>query len=135
MQNNQSMISNSFHPYAAILPCVAQYSDSSETPLLKWGTESGVLTTTVAATTTRIQRHQMCGRPANSTGWRDGGLLHTALLSGMVALGGKSFVYIFGDGSTNEFSKEMIFFVPAPRGIVVPSRFCHFTHLIFVKLN
>ena len=103
--------------------CPVLNSHSSERPLLRWGTTSGILNTTVIATTSRVERHQMCGSPANSTGWRDGGLIHTALLSGMIELGGKSFFYIFGDDLTNDFSEEMVFFVPAPKGVVLPSRF------------
>ena len=50
---------------------------------MKWGTSSGVYTKTVTATTSHVTKSQMCGAPANSTGWRDLGLIHQALMSGI----------------------------------------------------
>lgn len=92
------------------------YSASSETAAVKWGVKSGVYDKTVPATTSQILRSSMCGKPANSTGWRDLGLTHTALLTGMSSLGGSPIYYIFGDTNTNNFSEEMVFNVPTPRG-------------------
>jgi hypothetical protein len=92
------------------------YSASSETAAVKWGVKSGIYDRTVLATTSQISRSDMCGKPANSTGWRDLGLTHTALLTGMSALGGSPIYYIFGDTDTNNFSEEMVFHVPTPRG-------------------
>ena len=91
--------------------------------MLKWGLVSGELLHSVPASTGHIEKSQMCGGVANSTGWRDLGLTHTALLSGMIALGGKSVYYMYGDRHTNDFSPEMVFFVPAPRGVLLPSRY------------
>lgn len=54
----------------------------STTPTLFWGTSSGSYQNTVTATTSRVTKSQMCGAPANSTGWRDLGLIHQALLTG-----------------------------------------------------
>ena len=38
-------------------------------------------------------------------------------MAGMVALGGQSVFYTFGDAATDDFSEEMVFFVPAARGV------------------
>lgn len=56
----------------------------STTPTLFWGTSSGSYQNTVTATTSRVSKSQMCGAPANSTGWRDLGLIHQALLTGEI---------------------------------------------------
>lgn len=58
----------------------------STTPTMKWGTASGVYTNTVTGTTSHITKAQMCGTPANSTGYRDLGLIHQALMTGDVLL-------------------------------------------------
>ena len=84
--------------------------------MVKWGVKSGSYDKITKATTDRISRSSMCGKPANSTGWRDLGLTHTAILTGMSALGGSPIYYVFGDSDTNDFSKEMVFHVPTPRG-------------------
>ena len=84
--------------------------------MVKWGVKSGAYDTTVQATTDSISRSSMCGKPANSTGWRDLGLTHTAILTGMAGLGGSPVYYKFGDSVTNDFSEEMIFHVPTPKG-------------------
>jgi len=64
----------------------------------------------------------MCGSPANTTGWRDLGLIHTAPLEGMTALANKKVYYSFGDEVTNDFSKEYVFNVPPIPGTQPPSR-------------
>ena len=103
---------------------IIQYSSASSTaPTLKWGVVSGELLHSVKATTGHIEKSQMCGGVANSTGWRDLGLTHTALLSGMTALGGKSIYYMYGDEHTQDYSAEMVFFVPTPKGVILPSRY------------
>ena len=46
-------------------------SASSTSPVLRWGVESGIYTSTVAAVSSRIDKSDMCGAPANTKGWRD----------------------------------------------------------------
>lgn len=87
-------------------------SATSETPLLKWGTVSGVYDNIVSANTSFIPQSSMCGSPANSTGWRDLGLIHTASFVGMMALASQKVYYIFGDEATNDFSGEYTLHVP-----------------------
>jgi hypothetical protein len=91
--------------------------------VLKWGVKPGVYTISVKAHTASINKSQMCGKPANSTGWRDLGLIHTALLEGMLALTGKPIYYIFGDSLTETYSEEIEFFVPASRGMALNHRY------------
>jgi hypothetical protein len=64
----------------------------------------------------------MCGSPANSTGWRDLGLIHTAPLEGMVALANQKVFYSFGDAATADYSKEYVLNVPPIAGTQPPSR-------------
>jgi hypothetical protein len=49
-------------------------SYSSTKPKLKWGTQSGVYDNVIEADTSSITQDEMCGAPANSTGWRDLGM-------------------------------------------------------------
>lgn len=64
----------------------------STTPTMFWGNASGSYQNTVAATTSHITKSQMCASPANSTGWRDLGLIHQALMTGKIC----SFSYSCG---------------------------------------
>ncbi len=59
----------------------------------------------VKATTSRFTRSDLCGAPANTIGWRDPGLTHTASFVGMTALAGKKLYYKFGDAATDNYSK------------------------------
>lgn len=101
-----------------MLDFTSQYSDaaSPDSNVVKWGVKSGTYDTTIKATSSNITKNEMRGAPANSIGWRDLGVTHTAILTGMAALGGSPIYYIFGDSDTNNFSEEMIFHVPTPRG-------------------
>ena len=92
-------------------------SYNSSEPLLRWGLVSGVYTNPVPANTTTINQNQVCGFPANSTGWRDFGLIHSATLKGMSKYPkGTKIYYTFGDNATDNFSPEFIFNTPAPPG-------------------
>ena len=97
-------------------------SASSVKPTLRWGTASGVLDRVVDAVTTTISRSDLCGSPANSTGFRDLGLIHTASLKGMKALSASKIYYRFGDEATNDYSEEVVFFTPPLPGAQPPSR-------------
>jgi hypothetical protein len=64
----------------------------------------------------------MSGPPANTTGWREQGLIHTAPLAGMTALANTRIYYSFGDAITDDFSGEYFFQVPPLAGTQPPSR-------------
>lgn len=91
-------------------------SATSTKPVVHWGTVSGEYTSTAAATTSTIDRSEMCGEPANTIGWRDLGLIHTAKLSGMAGVGGDKIYYMFGDEDSDSWSREYVFFLPPAAG-------------------
>ena len=89
-------------------------SATSSIPQLHWGTSPKVYPNIVNAISFQIDRNQVCGSPANSTGWHDLGMINKALFTDIVTqnLYGKSIYYIFGEKNTNKFSKEFIFRLP-----------------------
>jgi hypothetical protein len=96
------------------------HSYTSETPVLKWGFSSGEYAYLNFAHTTTISRSQMCGWPANGTGWRDFGLIHTSLfdltrLPPSPAIT-RMLYYKYGDAKTGDYSKEYIFYLPPLAG-------------------
>lgn len=97
-------------------------SATSQSPTLQWGTTPGQYDTTVTALTSTVTKDSLCGGVANTTGWRETGLIHTASLKGMKALANKKLYYIFGDKDTRLFSEEYTFFVPPVAGTQPPSR-------------
>lgn len=52
-------------------------------PSVRWGTMSGQLSFTSSAATDTYTRQDMCGGVANSTGFINPGLFHTAKMSGL----------------------------------------------------
>lgn len=97
-------------------------SATSASPQLQWGEVKGTYANIVDAVTSVINRADMPGAFANSTGWRDLGLLHTASLQGMVELSSKTIYYRFGDKNTNDWSREYTFLVPPKAGSQPPTR-------------
>jgi hypothetical protein len=98
-------------------------SATSTTPTLKWGTvQGGEYNNVVQAVTEQITIDEVCGAPANETGWFDTGLVHIALFEGMEALASQQVYYIFGDESTDDFSKEYKLYVPPLPGQQPPDR-------------
>ncbi len=91
-------------------------SATSQKPVLRWGTTPGSYDKSVEAKTSTISRDSLCGKPANTTGWFDLGMIHTAEFKGMKALANTKIYYIFGDENTNDFSREYIFNVPPLAG-------------------
>ncbi|DBB10212.1 TPA: hypothetical protein ACH3X3_001785 [Trebouxia sp. C0006] len=67
------------------------------TPVVMYGTTNGSLTTMVSATTKTYNASSMCGSPANSTGYIDPGMLHSALLSNLSY--NTRYYYQYGDMS------------------------------------
>jgi len=96
-------------------------SASSTAPVMKWGTEPGIYPNVVDASTDIIDQSEMCGAPANSTGWRELGLIHRSDFSGMLELSSQQLYYIFGDEPTLDFSDEFVFFVPPAKGQQPPA--------------
>jgi hypothetical protein len=87
-------------------------SANSQSPVMKWGTASGVYTNVVDAVTTTIEQDQMCGWPANSNGWRELGLIHTANFTGLLTLSSDKIYYVFGDSDTDNMSGEFVLTLP-----------------------
>ena len=85
-------------------------SASSSAPTLQWGLLSGSYKTTVTAVTSTIEKSSMCGAPANTTGWRELGLIHTAEFVGLTELANTPVFYHFGDATTNDWSQEFKLF-------------------------
>eukprot|EP01032_Pedospumella_encystans_P028785 gene28785-32506_t len=94
-------------------------SDTSEVPMIKWGTQSGEYIYTAIASTTRIEKSDVCGGVAAGIGWRDMGLMHRVNISGITTLNlsSRKLYYIFGDNQTNDFSDEWEFQVPPQAGV------------------
>ena len=103
---------------------------------MKWGTSSGVYTKTVTATTSHVTKSQMCGAPANSTGWRDLGLIHQALMSGIQYTFNNGLLY--GHGKEHDIGANMVVSVHNTDPIPLPSQsmctililFYNFIHLV-----
>lgn len=91
-------------------------SYNSTSPIMRYGITPGIYTRSFVATTSTIEKSDLCGAPATTIGWFDLGLIHQANFSGMVELAGTTIYYIFGDEDTNNFSNEYTFFVPPLAG-------------------
>jgi len=91
-------------------------SATSKQPTLRWGTSPKSYPNIVAGGTFTIDQSEMCGAPASTIGWRDLGLIHSANMSGMMALANQKIYYIFGDEATNDYSSEFIFNAPPVAG-------------------
>ena len=91
-------------------------NESTVSPTLKWGVVSGDYTTTTSAVTTSIDKSVLCGAPATSYGWRDLGPIHTATFFNVRNISTEYIYYIFGDSSSNIWSKEYKFRIPPVAG-------------------
>jgi hypothetical protein len=68
-----------------------------------------------AAASTTYTRAEMCGQPANTTGWADPGYTHTAVMAGLAP--NTLYSYSFGDASSGEpFSTPTTFRAPPAPG-------------------
>jgi hypothetical protein len=94
----------------------------STSPKLKWGTSSGSYPNVIDAVNSQINREDLCGAPANETGWRDFGLIHTTQFIGMKDLANQDIYYIFGDEETSDYSDEHKLHVPPLPGTQPPTR-------------
>jgi hypothetical protein len=64
-------------------------------PLAKYGAKSGTLSSRAAAETATYDRGDLCGGVANSTGFLDPGLFHSAVLTGLAP--DQEYFYVYGD--------------------------------------
>jgi hypothetical protein len=62
---------------------IAWVTNNSSAPMAQWGLASGVYTGTSKATTVTYSVTDLCGGPANGTGYFTPGSLHTAVMSGL----------------------------------------------------
>ena len=94
---------------------------------MRWGYQSKMYKYIEEATTSHIEKAALCGAPATTIGWRDVGLIHTALfeidpetssssLPSSSSSNTQYVYYIFGDDASNEWSEEFRFKVPPPPG-------------------
>ena len=97
-------------------------SNMSTHPILKWGVMSGVYNKLAVADTIRISQSQMCNAPASTIGWRDLGEIHTASFIGAIEFANTVVYYIFGDETTQTWSKEYKLFLPPLPGTQPPNR-------------
>jgi len=67
----------------------------SNTPQIKWGTESGNYQWTKEATSTTYRAEDMCDSPARDYGWIEPGMIHQVTLTSLTP--GMRYFYIFGD--------------------------------------
>ncbi|CAL8470701.1 g10243 [Coccomyxa elongata] len=82
-------------------------------PVVRWGTRSGELSSTARATTDTYTRDDMCGGVANSTGYINPGLFHTAKMNDLQP--DTRYYYAYGD-EENGFSEESSFVTAPPPG-------------------
>jgi len=76
-------------------------------PIVKVGTQSGIYTSSYPANSNTFTQEQMCGGNAAGYGWRDPGLIHSALISNLNP--STTYYYIFGDENAGGFSQEYSF--------------------------
>lgn len=101
---------------------------------MKYGEASGVYTKMSMATTDKVSQDDMCGAPANTTGWHDLGLIHTATFDAATTI-----YYIFGDEVFFFLSLQSLFLsLPSSLFVSLPTSlptyliyfFCNLSHLI-----
>ena len=64
-------------------------------PAVQWGTAPGQLSQSAVGDSTTYTRADMCGPPANTTGWVEPGLLHGAVMAGLAP--STRYYYRYGD--------------------------------------
>lgn len=71
-------------PYLHCSQMVVEWTTAdATTPVVMYGTVNGSLTMMMSAATKTYNASSLCGAPANSTGFIDPGMLHTAVLSNL----------------------------------------------------
>jgi hypothetical protein len=81
-------------------------------PQVKFGVLSGQYQWTATATTATYTAKDLCGAPANSTGWMDPGLIHDAVLTNLKP--NQKYYYIYGDSAYSWSSESSFVAAPVP---------------------
>jgi len=81
-------------------------------PKVLYGTRPNQCTASVHAKSTTYKRDQLCGAPATTSGWRDPGLIHSAVMTDLIP--GVRYFYTYGD--VYGMSEEKSFVAPLPAG-------------------
>ena len=68
---------------------------NSSAPQVQWGLTSSNCTASAAAKSITYGRGDLCGGPAVAEGWMDPGLLHQAVMTGLIP--GQHYYYVYGD--------------------------------------
>lgn len=109
--------------YAATSRIVVQWvSGSGAAQQVQWGAAPGALTYSAPSAALTYAADQMCGAPANSTGWLDPGWQHSAALPSLPP-GAARVHYRFGSDAAG-WSRTFSFAAPPQRG--APTRFLVF---------
>lgn len=64
-------------------------------PTVRWGPARGAMQHSAAGDSQTYSRADMCGPPANASGWMEPGWLHGAVMTGL--LPATRYVYQYGD--------------------------------------
>jgi len=86
---------------------VTWVSKHTSNPQVQWGVRSGVYTSSASATSYSYTAEDLCGKPANSFGWRDPGIIHTAVMTNLSPK--QCYHYRYGDDKSGGWSKELSF--------------------------
>lgn len=110
-------------------------SASNTQPTLKWRVsrrsssskeveegQAHVYPHVVSADTKTFTRESFCGAPANTIGYYDLGLTHSAPIEGLLQYPNQDIYYIFGDAATQTWSQEYRLHVPPLTGTNPPNR-------------
>jgi len=105
----QAHLSLTNDPSAMVLIWVTKNTNSAG---VKWGFSPNNYTfSSWSVSSSSYTTKEMCGAPANSTGWMDPGMVHRATLSGLVP--NQKYYYIYGDSAFG-WSEERWFYSPPP---------------------
>ncbi|PRW45579.1 Metallo-dependent phosphatase [Chlorella sorokiniana] len=80
-------------------------------PAVRWGTASGSLQHSAAGDSLTYSRAEMCGPPANDSGWMEPGWLHGAVMSGLQPA--TRYFYQYGDEELGWSAEESFMSPPA----------------------
>ncbi|KAI8476656.1 MAG: Metallo-dependent phosphatase-like protein [Monoraphidium minutum] len=96
---------------------LVQWVSGSRAPqTVQWGPSPGALGSAAPSTTVTYTKSQMCGTPANGTGWLDPGFMHTAAIPQRPSPGARVF-YRFGSDATGWSQVFSFRGAPAPGGV------------------
>ncbi|KAL4439452.1 hypothetical protein ABPG77_008781 [Micractinium sp. CCAP 211/92] len=86
--------------------------DAGSRPSVRWGTQPSDLAATAAGRSLTYGRGDMCGPPANTTGWFEPGWLHAAAMAGLQP--STRYFYQYGDEELGWSEVESFVSPPAP---------------------